>query len=304
MWWIGYLCIFLTDLFQGILMGNMLEPRLEYVRQLVHRQMPNGGRVLEVSCGRAPLLACLKEEGFDVRGTNFTEYPGQDNGVQIDLGVNLLKGTPYDGASFDCVLLLDVMEHLSDHHRAVAEVCRLLSDGGVLIVFTPNIMRINSRLHFLLTGFFKIKRSFIGFDVPSERAFAFHNYPVHLPVFLYQLHAVSLECIHLYAFGYKIKSLMYWCLLGPWIALFTWINCRLTERNLRGSVAGRRMVWSLLSFNAINAESIIVVARKGTSAIRRQTTTKLPSWSQPTCSMPEDESEIGVEYKAIRRSLV
>ena len=279
-------------------MANVLEPRLERVRQLVHRHVRESGRVLEVSCGKAPLLAWLKEDGFNVRGTNFTKYPGQAKGVPIDSGVNILKGTPYDEASFDCVLLLDVMEHLSDHHRAIAEVCRILKEGGVLIVFTPNIMRINSRLHFLLTGFFKIKRSFIGFDVPPQHAFAFHNYPVHLPVFLYQLNAVSLEFIQLDAFGYKAKSIAYWLLLGPWITIFTWINCQLTERNLRGTAVGRRIASSLLSVKALNAESILFLARKGPLTAPGQITTKLPKWSQLVGPMLDGEAGADVEHES------
>jgi SAM-dependent methyltransferase len=274
-------------------MADALEPRLERVREMVRSHVRAGGRVLEVSCGKALLLAWLKDDGFNVRGTNFTKYSGQAKGVPIDAGVDLLKGTPYDGASFDCVLILDVMEHLSDHHRAVAEVCRVLREDGVLIVFTPNIMRINSRLHFLLTGFFKIKRSFIGFDVPPERAFAFHNYPVHLPVFLYQLSAVGLDCIHLGAFGYKAKSILYWLLLGPWIAVFTWINCRLIERNLKGTAAGRRIASLLLSVKALNAESILFVARKKTLAESSPITTRMPKWSQPATS--KRESGLGVK---------
>lgn len=261
-------------------MTNKLEPRLELVRRLVHQHAPADGRVLEVSCGKAPLLVALKEDGFDVRGTNFTQYPGAAADVPIDSGVDLMKGTPYEDGQFDCVMLLDVVEHLSDHQRAVAEVRRVLKHDGVLIVLTPNIMRINSRLHFLFTGFFKIKRSFVGFDVPAERAFAFHNHPVRMPVFLYHLTAHDLHCAQVAAFQYKPKSILMWLLLAPWIAVSTWLNCRWAERHLRGSPAGRRLVSTLTSFQALNGESIVLVARKLQAEARRQTT-RLPEWSKP-----------------------
>jgi radical SAM protein with 4Fe4S-binding SPASM domain len=48
----------------------------------------------------------------------------------------------------------------------------------------------------LITGFVKAKRVFIGFDVPPEKSFAFHNYPVYLPVYLYQTHSHGLALEH------------------------------------------------------------------------------------------------------------
>lgn len=47
------------------------------------------------------------------------------------------------------------------------------------------------RLHFLFTGYLKVKWDFIGHDVPMEQAFAFHNHPVHLPVLLISMRWAS-----------------------------------------------------------------------------------------------------------------
>jgi len=44
---------------------------------------------------------------------------------------------PYPDASFDQVVIADVLEHVEDHHRAVRELARVLRPGGRLIVNGP-----------------------------------------------------------------------------------------------------------------------------------------------------------------------
>src|SRR5512140_694891 len=110
-------------------------------------------RVLDVSCKRGELLKALKERGFAVQGTQFAaDAPGVD-GIPVDRGVNLLTGLPYAAETFDVVLLVEVIEHLENHRAALSELARVLKPGGILILTTPNVMRIKSRLHFFLTGY-------------------------------------------------------------------------------------------------------------------------------------------------------
>lgn len=52
-----------------------------------------------------------------------------------------LRGSTYDlpfpDGAFDCVILSEVLEHLHEERRALAEVSRVLRDGGVLAVSVP-----------------------------------------------------------------------------------------------------------------------------------------------------------------------
>jgi SAM-dependent methyltransferase len=45
---------------------------------------------------------------------------------------------PFDDASFDAVTMFDVIEHVEDDARAIAEAKRVLRPGGFLLVTTPN----------------------------------------------------------------------------------------------------------------------------------------------------------------------
>jgi SAM-dependent methyltransferase len=51
--------------------------------------------------------------------------------------VGKLEAAPLAGGSFDCVLALDVLEHLDDDSRGLSEAARLLKPGGLLLVTVP-----------------------------------------------------------------------------------------------------------------------------------------------------------------------
>jgi len=60
---------------------------------------------------------------------------------------------PYKSSSYDVVLLLDVIEHLSDVRRAIREAFRVLKSGGQMFIATPNIAFVLRRLK-LMAGMF------------------------------------------------------------------------------------------------------------------------------------------------------
>ena len=46
-------------------------------------------------------------------------------------------GLPFAAASFDCVIISEVLEHLSDDRRALKEIARVLKPGGILALSVP-----------------------------------------------------------------------------------------------------------------------------------------------------------------------
>lgn len=259
-------------------MSKIDDLRNRKIRRLVAAHVPKGGSVLELSCGNGEALLSLLQDGYEVRGTNFTAYPNAPQNLPIDNGVDVLTGLAYADGSFDCVMLLDVIEHLSDQARVIREVARVVKPGGCVIVVTPNMMSLSSRLQFLCTGFFKTKRSFIGFDVPPEKAFAFHNHPVHLPLFLYQLRAQGLEDADLQAVGYKAKTIIFWLLLG-WILLpLTYYKTHRLEKFLAGTPAAGVIFRRVVSFVALCSESWMLLAIKRQAARPAEGATPMPAW--------------------------
>lgn len=93
------------------------------------------GRILDIGCG---------EKLIKNKITDNCEYVGLD---YYKTATEWYESTPevfgdahtlsFPDKSFDCVLLLDVMEHLPDPGKCLDEVNRVLSDTGIFIIFVP-----------------------------------------------------------------------------------------------------------------------------------------------------------------------
>jgi SAM-dependent methyltransferase len=120
-----------------------------------------GGRLLEVGAGEgylARLLAGHIQEKYgvvpaemlsacDLHPENFK--PRELRCDRVDPDGRL----PYPDGSFDRVTCVEVFEHIEDQFALAREFFRVLKRGGRLILTTPNVLNINSRLRFLHSGF-------------------------------------------------------------------------------------------------------------------------------------------------------
>ena len=119
--------------------------KLAAVRQYLDA-LPDGTRVLDAGCGEGVLVdeyaLRLGIEGVDA------------NYASPRVRTGLLTALPFDAASFDRVLCLDVLEHLplGDQLPALRELHRVLAPGGELLLSVPNLAHLQSRVHFLLQG--------------------------------------------------------------------------------------------------------------------------------------------------------
>src|SRR5262249_46578905 len=112
---------------------------------------------------RAPLVAWLREQAADAYGAYgryrildvgcgakpyepvFSRYAASYVGVDpVDNPRAELKGPvenlPVEDASFDVVLCNQVLEHCDDPSRAIAEMCRVTTPGGRVLVTTHGVM--------------------------------------------------------------------------------------------------------------------------------------------------------------------
>lgn len=113
--------------------------------------------LLDIGAGPGHLIGLLEERfGFTSKAVDYTDKLMKRPGQEVDI-VDLNKeGLPYPDNSFDVVTLTEVIEHLEFNREVLREIHRVTKPGGLVVVTTPNILNINSRLRFLWFGFWNL----------------------------------------------------------------------------------------------------------------------------------------------------
>jgi SAM-dependent methyltransferase len=235
---------------------------IQGVLNLVPDLAPDRLKVLDVSCKRGEVLRSLATRGFDVRGTNYESGLPPIEGIPIDGGVDLARALPYPDASFDLVLLTEVIEHVENHKVAICELGRVIKPGGRLIITTPNIMRLDSRLAFLLSGLHKSKRRQMPLDTPLGAMHRFHNFPITFPILYYLLRQNGLEIDRIGHGEVKTIAYLLYGLLYPMVAANTAFRLIRRERRNVGWEPNRAMMRWMLDRRMLMEDTLLIRARK------------------------------------------
>jgi SAM-dependent methyltransferase len=108
---------------------------------LARRYGRRGARLLEIGSGLGHLVGQL-EDTFETCGVdvNFWAVKESRNVVESSLlQVASAEALPFEDDSFGVVIIKHIVEHLPDPERAIAEIGRVTSPGGCLILSTPNL---------------------------------------------------------------------------------------------------------------------------------------------------------------------
>jgi SAM-dependent methyltransferase len=110
-----------------------------------------GRRVLDLGC-RDGALSRVYAEGNSLVGVDADrEALAEAEKLGIDTyWADLDEPLPFEEASFDVVVAGELLEHLRDPRRVVAETRRVLRPGGTFVASVPNAYRLKNRLRFLL----------------------------------------------------------------------------------------------------------------------------------------------------------
>ena len=97
------------------------------------------GRLLDVGCGAGRLLACAAERGWEAVGCDPSmKKASSSTPPGVTIHPRLLDACAFEDGHFDVVHANEVVEHVEEVLPLVAEMCRVLRPGGVLILRTPN----------------------------------------------------------------------------------------------------------------------------------------------------------------------
>ena len=109
---------------------------------------------LDVGAGQGQLISRMKDrfaftshacdyhaDRFDVAGTEILE---------VNLNKDIL---PYPDSHFDVVTCSEVVEHLDNYRQILSEMHRVTKLGGLVVITTPNVINLKSRVKNLWSGF-------------------------------------------------------------------------------------------------------------------------------------------------------
>ncbi len=125
---------------------------IEKIERLLELLPPAANRFLDAGCGDGRLAAALVRRGKLVVGLDANAAAvaaARERGLAAELA-DLEDVWPVADAEFDCVILADVLEHLTRPEIALGEAWRALAAGGRAIVVFPNHFDLRERLEILL----------------------------------------------------------------------------------------------------------------------------------------------------------
>jgi 2-polyprenyl-3-methyl-5-hydroxy-6-metoxy-1,4-benzoquinol methylase len=114
------------------------------------RMVGNGQRVLDIGCGEGFFAQELQRNNNSVVGVDALAAPKHADVMRRYLQTNLVTpqglAEKLDGARFDRVMLLDILEHLPLPAELLAEARKVLAKDGKIVVSVPNVANITVRL--------------------------------------------------------------------------------------------------------------------------------------------------------------
>lgn len=107
--------------------------------------VPDGGTVLEIGCAPGILMKKLCDKGFDTFGIEPSErylefICNQAPKAKVFHGYFPQVSEDFKDEILECIIGMDVMEHVDDYESFFKEVQRLLIKGGTGIIMSPIIL--------------------------------------------------------------------------------------------------------------------------------------------------------------------
>jgi len=153
------------------------------------------GRLLDIPAGDGKISAAARELGWRVRELDLFPHPGL-RGVLADACAPL----PFRDASFDALVCMEGIEHFEDQTGFLRECARVLKRGGRLVLTTPNILHLSSRISGFWTGQRLMKQGFVN-EVSTtwkgDRIYHGHAYLIDAFRLRYILRVVGLKIVDL-----------------------------------------------------------------------------------------------------------
>ena len=143
--------------FEQYVIPELSQGLFEIVRQLA--QLKPGQDMLDLGCGYGSFVLVSRQEGMNALGVDIAQYDLQfarERATiileEIDAEAVYMTADAQDTglaeASFDVITAWNVLEHVPDSRKLIAEAYRLLKPGGVFIGVAPNYFAFRKEAHY------------------------------------------------------------------------------------------------------------------------------------------------------------
>jgi SAM-dependent methyltransferase len=223
----------------------------------IFTSFPNRGRLLEIPAGEGALAWQLHKLGYDVTAGDIDPKFFKVDPIPC-VYLDLNQSWPLEAEQFDFISCIEGVEHLQDQFQFVRECHRVLKPEGILVLSTPNILNLASRLKYLLTGFYSlVPRPINEF---SQVPVFDHINPATYYQLRYMLHTQGFEITRV-ATDFRRRSALGLLFLKPLVHFYSRRTMR-KEQDPQQREANREIRKILTSPSILTGRTLILVARK------------------------------------------
>lgn len=221
---------------------------------------PVGKKILDLSCGGGDTAEMLAQIGYKVVATDYGLPPKMAPGIERVGGVDLNVFLPFRTASFDAVDLVEVIEHIENQPQVIREIARVLKPAGVVLISTPNVLNVMSRVRFLFTGFLRGRVRPAHYSSKPGQApniYLLHFYELYYLLFHYGFEVTELRKTRV-KFAARFFTFLFW----PLMWAFSFVTVIRAEKD----PVQRRYNWQILKYlfdpALLLSDNIVVKAKK------------------------------------------
>ena len=162
----------------------------EKVADFINKKFDKDDKILILGAGAGAFDERIIDMGYsDITAIEFRSEIYKARGKVIERDLNQDFSDLADIGKFDCVVAIEIVEHLENHFHFIRNIEKLLKTGGMLYITTPNVESSLSRVKYFLTGYLDL---FSAKDINVTG----HINPIFKHIFLYHLqNATTLNLI-------------------------------------------------------------------------------------------------------------
>lgn len=211
---------------------------------------------LDAPCGAGHLAISPRSAGLEVSGADIDPAGAGLLGEGFRLA-DLTQPLTWPDGHLNAVFCVEGIEHLENHYGLLRELQCLLKNDGILVITTPNIVSLRSRVRFFNSGFFHHDPRPLR---EAKRRPLSHIGLATFPELRYALHTSGFQLLEVRHTHTKPVSYLYGG-LAPWMWLYTLIAFR-KEKDPVQRTHNRAIRAALFSRSLLFGENLMLVARK------------------------------------------